>query len=804
MTHVFVYQMGKCASSAIVQALRSAGLEAAHTHELGPALLTKRARMLTTRPVSEYVIDHGVGQLAQNIRFTNEILHQRAAGGRVRIITVARHPIDWYWSFLVQTFEAQKHDLLDSDLVTAFEDAWRRGAEQELSSLHAAVVDACVLKVSHGMQLAADALATVTGASLADLVRNARRTLSPDERRTAGFGFDLLYPLDWFSRYVESLTAMTVLGQPLSPDGSCRIANAWCDLLVLSYERLASFDRVISEFVGRDINLTRVNTSHSKRYSAEVDAVRKLVSVPESLAHIIWTSPYCQHFGYSPSPDRVTVAPSTRNLGIPSRDPVASRAHLRDWLTILRCPSCRSPNLVADATAVRCRSCRAVYAVSHGIVDFVADRASTQLDNLDYDALYMISDEPSRLMHEVRATAAGRWPTSLGDAIEVGAGTGGQTVPLIMTGDIRSLVVTDVSAKMLRLCRDRLIRTALESNRPIAFFTYGDTASPFRDASFDTCFGSSVVHHILDLDTFFADVVRVLRPGGIAFFIEPNARFHRALLTTLADILMDMGHDDPANPDLHLMVNWLAEVNLNLSHMGDLEFLATREDKHLFFSEEIESLAQKHGFGQAEALPLRADPCGCQALETYITQCGVSPPTRAAVMARAKQLGPRYFSLLQPQDLSPSYLLWFSKAAATGRPPAPRLPGTDPEPLEGKSILYRVELRREHGICHLQGWAVGHRAPVWLHLTIDGKPTRVPIWLPSTDVNQAFGWRSTRLFANALCARLTAEILTASANPTLTAAIETADGGRLDLTPAGAMGLGDDVLILSNATAADG
>lgn len=79
----------------------------------------------------------------------------------------------------------------------------------------------------------------------------------------------------------------------------------------------------------------------------------------------------------------------------------------------------------------------------------------------------------------------------------------------------------------------------------------------------------------------------------------------------------------------------------------------------------------------------------------------------------------------------------------------------------------------------------------------------MPIWLPSTDVNQAFGWRATRLFANALCARLTAEIPTDSASPTLSAAIETADGERLDLTPAGGIGLEDDLLILTNATAAD-
>ena len=804
MASVFVYTMGKCASTALVEALQSAGLEAAHTHELGTAMLGKRVRMLTMRPVREYVLEHGIGQLVQNIRFTNEIHRRRSTGDSIQIITVARHPIDWYWSFLVQTFDAQKHDLLDSDLITAFEDAWGRAAEGELPELHQAIVDTCALKIHHGMRLAADAIAAATGNSLADRVSNAGRSLHKEDRRRAGFGFDLLHPIEWFSGHVEPLTEMTVFAKPLSADGSCRIANEWCDLLVLSYERLATLGQVIAEFVGRPVTLPVANPSHPKPYSAAVAAIRQLISVPEELGNLIWTSPYCRHFGYSSSPPRAAVTRDAVHVGISSRDPADPPARLSDWLTILRCPSCRSANLVAAENSVQCRSCRTVYAISQGVVDFVGGRASTQLDRLDDDARSMISDELSPLMQEVRTHAAGRWPTSLGDALEVGAGTGGQTGPLIMTGNVRSLVVTDVSAKRLRLCRERLIRTGLEKSRPMTFLAADSTQSPLQDASFDSCFGSSVVHHILDVGAFLTDLVRILRPRGFAFFIEPNARFHQALLNTLADILMDMGHDDPGNPDLPLMVNWLAEVNLNLSHKGDLEFLVNREDKHLFFSEEIEWLARHHGFAEAEALALRADPYGCQALETYVTQCGVSPRTRTTVMARAKQLGPRYFSLLQPQDLSPSYLLWFSKAKAAGRPLAARLPAAGPEPLAGNSIVYRIDLRQEHGTCHVHGWAVGHRPPVWLHLTLDGQATRVPIWLPSTDVNQAFGWRAARLFADALCARFGAEVPTASANPILTAVIETADGGRLDVTPSGGITLGLEAMTLTNASSAAG
>jgi ubiquinone/menaquinone biosynthesis C-methylase UbiE len=42
----------------------------------------------------------------------------------------------------------------------------------------------------------------------------------------------------------------------------------------------------------------------------------------------------------------------------------------------------------------------------------------------------------------------------------------------------------------------------------------------FPDQSFDLVFGSSILHH-LNLDKAYAEIERVLRPGGCALFIEP-------------------------------------------------------------------------------------------------------------------------------------------------------------------------------------------------------------------------------------------------------------------------------------------
>lgn len=304
VTDVFVYQMGKCASTAIVEALRSAGLTAAHTHELGPDALARRVRMLTTTPVTPFVLEHGIGQLVPNIRLTDEMLHRRTAGDRIRMITVARHPIDWFWSSLIQNFDAAKHDLLDADTIVAYEDAWGRGAIDESSALHHAVVEAGVEKITHGMALAAGAIERSTGDSLRERIGGGRRSLDEDVRHLARFGFQIFQPPAWFGEHIEPLTGIDVFAHPLAADGSCRLANDWCDLLVLSYERLATLEPVISQFVERPVRLTACNATAGKPYAGEVAAMRRLVALPVALTDILWDTPYCRHFAYGPGGPR--------------------------------------------------------------------------------------------------------------------------------------------------------------------------------------------------------------------------------------------------------------------------------------------------------------------------------------------------------------------------------------------------------------------------------------------------------------------------------------------------------------------
>ena len=80
------------------------------------------------------------------------------------------------------------------------------------------------------------------------------------------------------------------------------------------------------------------------------------------------------------------------------------------------------------------------------------------------------------------------------------------------------VVGIDISITLIAQAR-RASVSACNGNPPI--FTTGDAHRlPFGDARFDYVVGNGALHH-LDLNQAFAEIARVLKPGGLAAFMEP-------------------------------------------------------------------------------------------------------------------------------------------------------------------------------------------------------------------------------------------------------------------------------------------
>src|SRR4029434_9789677 len=74
----------------------------------------------------------------------------------------------------------------------------------------------------------------------------------------------------------------------------------------------------------------------------------------------------------------------------------------------------------------------------------------------------------------------------------------------------------ELSPRQVALAKSRLQRF------PTLDVQAGDAGRlPYPDRSMDAVFGFSVLHHV-DLEPTLAEMRRVLRPGGMIWFSEPN------------------------------------------------------------------------------------------------------------------------------------------------------------------------------------------------------------------------------------------------------------------------------------------
>jgi SAM-dependent methyltransferase len=409
----------------------------------------------------------------------------------------------------------------------------------------------------------------------------------------------------------------------------------------------------------------------------------------------------------------------------------------------LQCPKCAGDLIAANGT-LRCVDCGAEFPFDDGIVDFVEGSAHTKLDDIDYNEFYRISEPAARgLIGGMQVAAGALWPTSLGRALEIGAGTGGATMGLVARSPFDHLTVTDISLKMLRLCRENLAAANLWRPDDISLVTYGATQRCFKPGSFDTCVGTAVLHHILDVRAFLADLSSFLAPRGIAFFVEPCFAFHRALVATLSEIVAALIRDGVPYDDLDIIrvCNWIAETRCNLLHQGDLEFLATREDKHMFESQRVKELARSAGFGETIPIPLSPDPTGEATTRTYLGQAGVSAAMMERICDGLSVYGADHMASLDAVDRSPSYLLYLRKAE---------------EPAE--AVRYFLSVSASHGEIAIKGWSYAPYDLQYLVLEQGGRTTRLPIWLPRPDVQAIMNAARAAPPANAICSGIDARI----------------------------------------------
>jgi ubiquinone/menaquinone biosynthesis C-methylase UbiE len=207
----------------------------------------------------------------------------------------------------------------------------------------------------------------------------------------------------------------------------------------------------------------------------------------------------------------------------------------------------------------------------------------------DYDAKWGIDfgQEAARQVIGKLRKALGREPAPFGRTLEIGAGTGYFTLNLLRAGLIEDAVATDISQGML----DSLSANADRLGLKVETVRAEAERLPFPDDSFDLVFGHAVLHHLPDLDAAFAELYRVLRPGGVIAFCGEPSRYGDRLASY------------PKRAGIRTAPLWRALMRVDERQNGDTSeevlehhHLEGSVDVHAFTPAQLTDLAAGAGF----------------------------------------------------------------------------------------------------------------------------------------------------------------------------------------------------------------
>src|SRR5215211_8753866 len=103
--------------------------------------------------------------------------------------------------------------------------------------------------------------------------------------------------------------------------------------------------------------------------------------------------------------------------------------------------------------------------------------------------------------------------------VEFGCGFGNSTIPMLDLFPNSTVVATDISPNLLAILRrlinarslqDRCIPVAMDAQKDYITQEYADVVM-----------GSAVLHHLAEPGNFVRSAMKILKPGGVAFFYEP-------------------------------------------------------------------------------------------------------------------------------------------------------------------------------------------------------------------------------------------------------------------------------------------
>ncbi|MCI0574449.1 MAG: class I SAM-dependent methyltransferase [Myxococcaceae bacterium] len=391
---------------------------------------------------------------------------------------------------------------------------------------------------------------------------------------------------------------------------------------------------------------------------------------------------------------------------------------IAELLTCVGCGAELLPAVPDDSWALRCGQCGRVFRNLGGVLDLADAGAATALDDIDYDAVYATDvDHSFGYFESLKALVRPVLDARQGTVVEVGSGTGYMSVPMVQGLAYDTLVLTDVSEKMLQVCRAKVAGRYGASPPGVHYLRMDGNAFTFRRGSIDLAFAHGVLHHILHYREFLAGLHASLRKGGVAVFIEPTFRHHAALLLVMTGFIDRFGSTlDPA--DLTKLTAYLQHLHVSVKLRREQAFLRELEDKHMFERQETLRVLADVGFHAARVVPTYGHQALGVKMRVYMQEMKVSEDGQHRVLDHLFGLQPLLQDVLADECFSPSDTYVFEKEARwtpqlaareapVGDLATPLLAGERPVVARRVTLTVDAATERGDGTLDLTGWAAG-------------------------------------------------------------------------------------------------
>ena len=300
-TVILVYQYGKVASTSVVAWLNAVdGVDAFQTHNLGPDACRKMLERTLDPTVSPYFFDHLVGQLSQVIKVGRrmERVESGLDEGRSVIISMARAPVDWFRSAVVQDIVGYL-DLLNaiSDADTGKPDLGPRAKVRAgLDGMLGRLIE--VIERDGGMDAFLDNI-------IQSNLKGYRKLDFWSLPAGTQFFFTFTRPLVWFQTHFVDGTGER-LADFESAEHFWRLNRKNRSMYLMRYEDMPG----AAQAVARDLDITAAenlpqrNLSAKKPFADDVAEVFK-GDAAQKLERMTRDTDYARFFGYAGAPHNV-------------------------------------------------------------------------------------------------------------------------------------------------------------------------------------------------------------------------------------------------------------------------------------------------------------------------------------------------------------------------------------------------------------------------------------------------------------------------------------------------------------------